>query len=93
LAVLLQTFGAGFAVLTGVDHAADGGLVSALKIGNTVTDLVHPADNLVTRHYGIDRALPLISDKVLVCMTHATILDVDRYVVWTNLAASDLKRT
>src|SRR5690606_17287564 len=59
LAVLLQSFVAGRAVLAAADHAADADHIAGLEAGHLAADGADAADDLVPRHAGIQRAAPL----------------------------------
>ena len=76
----------------GVDHAADGGQVARLDLGDAGADPGHPADDLVARHDRVDRrhdVVPLVADHVQVRMADPAEEDLDLDVAFAGLAALD----
>ena len=90
LAILLLAIVARGAVAAAVDHAADTRDVADLELGDVAADRGDAADDLVTRHAGKQRALPLRTGGVEVGVADAAEQDVDRDVLGAGVAA--LKR-
>ena len=65
----------------GIDHAADRRPVARLETAHIGADPCHQADNLMTRHAGVGRALPFIACLMQVGMTDAAVADVDLDIV------------
>ena len=76
----------------GVDHAADGGEVAGLELGDGGADLGDAADDLVAGHAGVDgghHVAPLVAGLVQVGVADAAEEDFDLHVVLGGIAARD----
>ncbi len=89
LAILLLAGTAGLAAPAGIDEAADADDMTGLPFLDMVADLDHPADDLVARHHGKDRAAPFVAGLVDVGMADAAIENVDQDIVRAGLTALD----
>ena len=87
--VLLAGF-AGFAVVAGVDHAADADEVADLVQGDGGAGLRDAADDFVSGHAGVDGVGPLVFDLVDVGVTDAAEEDVDEDLVGFGVFAFEL---
>src|SRR5207249_2910703 len=76
-------------MLAAVDETADADGVAGLESGHVAADRRHMTDDLVARHAGVDRPLPLRADLVEVGMADAAISDVDLDVARAGLAPLD----
>ncbi len=81
LAVLLETFIAGAAMLATADHATDADDIARCETGDVRTDGADATDDLVAGHTRIPRAGPLGTYRVQIGMTDAAERDVDLYVI------------
>ncbi len=76
----------------GVDHAADGGEVAGLELGDGGANLGDAADDLVAGDAGVDGghyAAPLVPDLVEIGVTDAAEENLDLYVVFGWIAPRD----
>src|SRR5262245_51255596 len=70
-----------------VDHDAHAGDVGRFEFLHLVAHLHHAADDLVTRHHGIDRASPFIPHLVNIGVTDPAIKDLDLHIVRSKLSS------
>src|SRR5690606_38902657 len=77
VAVVLQAVAALLALAAAVDDAAHAHQVAGLEAGDPGADLGHPADDLVSRHAGEQRAGPFRPHLVQVGVADAAVGDVD----------------
>ena len=93
--VVAELLEAGLALGTGavgVDHAADGGEIAGLELGDGGADLGDAADDFMAGHARIDgghHAAPLVAGLVEVGVADAAEEDFDLHVVFGGIAARD----
>lgn len=90
-AVLLKPFVAGGAGLAAVDHAANADQIAFLEAADVGTDGGDAADDLVTRHAGVEGAGPFAAHRVQVGVADAAIGDLDLDVVLAGRATDDVE--
>ena len=91
-AILLQPAQAGFAVLAGIDHAADADRVSRLESGDLRPDVGNSADDLMAGDHRVAGSAPVIADVVDVGMAYAAEKDLDDNVVGARIATTKAPR-
>ena len=76
----------------GIDHAADGGEIAGLELGDRRADLGDAADDLVAGHAWVDGGhdvAPLVADRVQVGVADAAEQNFDLHVVFGWIAPRD----
>jgi hypothetical protein len=86
-AVLLQIVLTVFAGAARVDHTAGAGQIADLELFHVATDLDDPADDLMAGDHGENAGEPIVLDLVEIRMTYSAELDIELYVVGTNVTA------
>ena len=79
-AVLFQSPLTVHAGATGIDHAADGGKVARLELGDFGADFRHPAHDLMAGYAGVEGAGPFTTRGVQVGVTDPAVQDLDGHV-------------
>lgn len=90
LAVLLQPFAAGGAMLAAARHAAHADGIAHLEAGDFGANRADMADDLVPGHAGIQRARPFGAHGMQVGMADAAIGDFDLHVARPRRATLDV---
>jgi hypothetical protein len=86
--ILLQPCSAVGALPTGIDEAANASEVAHFELLHLVAHSRYPANDLVSRHHGVNGVAPFVADLMDIRVANATIDNLDLYVVGTNLSAA-----
>src|SRR5690606_293691 len=88
--ILPTAFTALFALPATVHHTAYRSKVTHLKPAHIITHLCDPADNLMSRHIGINGAVPFITGSMQIRMAHPAVQDVNFHILGGDFTTRDV---